>query len=48
MKALIKELAIRRVEDRSEIHSDESQHLAERTEVARLQRQFSFVFYHAL
>ena len=42
--ALIKELAIRRVEHRSEIHSNESQHLAERTEVARLRCQFSFYF----
>ena len=33
--ALIKELANRRVEDRSEIHSNESWHLAEGTEVAR-------------
>ncbi|CAN0466372.1 unnamed protein product, partial [Ascophyllum nodosum] len=41
--ALIKELAIRRVEHRSETHSNESQHLAEGTEVARLRRRFSFV-----
>ena len=34
---LIKELAIRRVEHRSAIHSNEAQHLAEGTEVARLQ-----------
>ena len=34
--ALIKELAIRRVEHKSETHSNESQHLAEGTEVARL------------
>ena len=34
--ALIKELAIRRVQYRSETHSNESQHLAEGTEVARL------------
>ena len=34
--ALIKELAIRRVEPRSEIHSNESQHPAKGTEVARL------------
>ena len=36
--ALIKELAIRRVENRSETHSNNSQHLAEGTEVARLRR----------
>ena len=41
--ALIKELAIRRVEHRSEIYSNESQHLAEGTEVARLRRRYSFV-----
>ena len=35
---LIKELATRRVEHRSETHSNESQHLAEGTEVARLRR----------
>ena len=46
--ALIKELAIRRVEHRSEEHSNESQHLAERTEVARLRRRFSFVLQQAL
>ena len=34
--ALIKELAIRRVDDRSEIHSNEFQPLAEGTEVASL------------
>ena len=34
--ALIKELAIRRVEHRPEIHSNESRYVAERTEVARL------------
>ena len=45
--ALIKELAIRRVEHRSETHSDESQHLAEGTEVARLRRRFSFVLQQA-
>ena len=40
--AVIKELAIRRVEHRSEIHSNESQHLAEGTEeVVRLRRRFS-------
>ena len=46
--ALIKELAIRRVKHRSETHSNESQHLAEGTEVARLRRRFSFVVEQAL
>ena len=46
--ALIKELAIRRVQDRSETYSNESQHLAEGTEVARLWRRFSFVLQQAL
>ena len=46
--ALIKELAIRRVDHRSETHSNESQHLAEGTEVARLRRRFSFVLQQAL
>ena len=46
--ALIKELAIRRVQHRSETCSDESQHLAEGTEVARLRRRFSFVLQQAL
>ena len=46
--ALIKELAIRRVEHRSETHSKESQHLAEETEVARLRRLFSFILQQAL
>ena len=46
--ALIKELAIRRVQHRSETHSDESRHLAEGTEVARLRRRFSFVLQQAL
>ena len=40
---LIKELAIRRVEHRSETHSNESQHLVEGTEIGRLRRRFSFV-----
>ena len=48
MHALIKELAIRRVKHRSETHSNESQHLAEGTEVARLGRRFSFVLQQAL
>ena len=45
MHALFEELliAIRQVEHRSEIHSNESQHLAEGTEVARLRRRFSLV-----
>ena len=46
--ALIKELAIRRVQHRSETNSNESQHLAEGTEVARLRRRFSFVLQQAL
>ena len=45
---LIKELAIRRVQHRSETYSNDSQHLAEGTEVARLRRRFSFVFQQAL
>ena len=45
--ALIKELAIRRVQHRSKT-SNESQHLAEETEVARLRRRFSFVLQQAL
>ena len=46
--ALLKELAIRRVQHRWETHSNESQHLAEGTEVARLRRRFSFVLQQAL
>ena len=46
--ALIKELAIRRVQHRSETYSNESQHLAEGTEEARLRRRFSFVLQQAL
>ena len=46
--ALIKELAIRRVQHRSETYSDDSQHLAEGTEVARLRRRFSIVLQQAL
>ena len=45
--ALIKELAIRRVQHRSETYSNESQHLAEGTEVSRLRRRFSFVLQHS-
>ena len=48
MHAPIKELAIRRVQHRSETYSNESQHLAEGTEVARLRRRFSFVLQQAL
>ena len=46
--ALIKELAIRRVEHRSETHYNESQHLAEGTKVARLRRRFNFVLQQAV
>ena len=46
--ALIKELAIRRVQQRSETYSNKTQHLAEGTEVARLRRRFSFVLQQAL
>ena len=46
--ALIKELAIGRVQHRSATYSNESQHLAEGTEVARLRRRFSFVLQQAL
>ena len=45
---LIKKLAITRVEHRSETHSNESQHLAEGAEVARLRQRFSFVLQQAL
>ena len=48
MHAFTKELAIRRVQHRSETYSNESQHLAEGTEVARLRRRFSFVLQQAL
>ena len=46
--SLIKEPTIRRVEHRSVTHSNESQHLAEGTEVACLRRRFSFVLQQAL
>ena len=46
--ALINELAIRRVQHRSETYFNESQHLAEGTEVARLRRRLSFVLEQAL
>ena len=48
VRALIKKLAIRRVEHRSETNSNESQHLAEGAEVARLRWRFSFVLQSAL
>ena len=46
--ALIKELAIRQVEHRSETHSNESHHLVAAMEVARLRWRFSFVLKQAL
>ena len=46
--ALIKELAIRRVQHWSETYSNESQHLAEGIEGVRLRRRFSFVLQQAL
>ena len=46
--ALIEDLAIRRVEQRSVTHSNESQHLAEEAEVACLRRRFFFVLQQAL
>ena len=45
---LFKELAIRRVEHRLETQSNEFQHLAEGTKVARLRRRSSFVLQQAL
>ena len=48
VRPLIKELAIRRVQHGLETYSNESQHLAEGTEVARLRRRFSFVLQQAL
>ena len=48
MHTLIKELAIRRVDHRSETRSNESQNLAEGTELARLWRRFSFVLQQVL
>ena len=47
VNAFIKELAIRRVEHRFEIHYNESQHLAEGKEVGRLRQQLSFCFTEA-
>ena len=46
--ALYKELAIRRVEHSSEVHTEESRRLAEGVEIARLRRRFSFVLQQAL
>ena len=46
--ALIKELAIRWGGHRLEKRSNEPQHLAQETEVARLRRRFSFVLQQAL
>ena len=46
--ALIKKLTIRRVEQRSETYSNESQHLAEGMEVVRLRRRFFFVLQQVL
>ena len=48
VRALMKELAIRRVEHRSETRSNESQYLEEGAEVARLRRRLSFVPQQAL
>ena len=45
---LIKKLAIRRIEHRPEIHSNDSQHLVEGREEARLWRWFAFVLQWAL
>ena len=46
--ALIKELVIRRVEHSLQIHSNEHQHLVERTEVAHLRQRFYFTLLQAL
>ena len=46
--ALTKELAIRRVGHRLEIHPNDSWHLAEGMEIARLRRRFSFVLQQTL
>ena len=48
LHALIKELSIRQVQHRSETYSNESQHLAVGTKVARVRRRFSFVLQQAL
>ena len=46
--ALIKELAIRRAKNSSEVHSEEPRRLAEGTEIAHLRLRFSFVLQQAL
>ena len=46
--APIKALASRRVEHWSETHSNECQHLADGTEIARVRRRFSFLLQQAL
>ena len=46
--AVMKELTNRRVDHWSEIHTNESQHLVEWTEVARLRRRYSFILQKAL
>ena len=46
--ALIKKLAIKRVERNPGVHVEEARHLAEGTEIARLRRHFSFVLQQAL
>ena len=46
--ALFKELPFRRAKHMSEIHSNESQHLTEGTEEARLRRRFPFILQQAL
>ena len=45
---LVKEIAIKGVEHRSEIHSNESKRLVEGTGVARLRRRFPFVLQQGL
>ena len=46
--AIIMELTTRRVEHRSERHSNECEYLAEGTELARFRRRFSLVLQYAL
>ena len=48
MHALIKELVIRWVEHRLEIHCNKSRHLTEATEIACLRRRFLYVLQQAL
>ena len=48
VRAFIKELIIRRVQNRSETYSNESQHVAKGTEVERLRRRFSFILQQVL